>query len=178
MKNNIIFKIKKRNVKKYPYKIVFSNNKKVIVPSQHDFTDNSFIRNHGCIIAAFYMGMCFTGEKMSMKSCLKYLKDNFSKGKHVNYNLRQVCDAINKLSTGNPAKFYKKISKSQMKDELKSGHMILYTEKKPTHTSVILWNGQKFKRFSDGKYKSITISWEIRNRCTDDWYSGCVSIQK
>ena len=164
--------------KKYPYKIVFEEGRKVPLPSQYDFDDSSFIRRHGCIIAAFYMGLRFVGVKKSMKGCLKYLQENHPKGKHINYNLRQVCAAINKLASGNPAKFYSKISKAEMKKALRRGDMVLYTEKNPIHTAVILWNGRKFKRFSDGRYKTVTVDREIRKRCGDPWYGGCVVVKK
>lgn len=113
-----------------------------------------------------------------MKACLKYLQENHPKGKHINYNLRQVCAAINKLASGNPAKFYSKISKAEMKKALRRGDMVLYTEKNPIHTSVLLWSGRKYKRFSDGKYRNVTVAWEIRKRCGDGWYGGCVVIRK
>ncbi len=164
--------------KKYPYKIVFADGRKVPLPSQYDFDDSSFIRRHGCIIAAFYMGLRFAGEKKSMKGCLRYLQENHPKGSHINYNLRQVCVAINKLASGNPAKFYSKISKAEMKKALRRGDMVLYTEKNPIHTSVLLWSGRKYKRFSDGKYRNVTVAWEIRKRCGDPWYGGCVIVKK
>mgnify|MGYP001624208021 FL=1 len=164
--------------KKYPYKIKFTDGRVIPLPSQYDFDDCSFIRRHGCIIAAFYMGLRFVGVKKSMKSCLKYLQENHPKGKHINYCLKQVCAAINKLAPGTPAKFYSKISKAEMKKALKAGHMILFTEKNPIHTSVILWSGRKFKRFSDGKHKNVTVAWEIRKRCGDPWYGGCVVVKK
>lgn len=177
-----LFKIEpvknEKRKKKYPYKIVFADGHKVPVPSQYDFDDSSFIRRHGCIIAAFFMGLRVAGEKKSMKSCLKYLQEHFSKGIHINYNLQQVCTAINELAPGSPAAFYSKISKAEMKKALKAGHMVLYTEKDPIHTSVLLWSGKKFIRFSDGKYKSVTVAWEIRKRCGDGWYGGCVVVRK
>lgn len=180
MKN--LFEIKpstnKTRKKKYPYKIIYKDGCVVPVPSQYDFDDSSFIRRHGCIVAAFYMGLRFVGKKKSMKACLRYLKENYPKGKYINYNLQQVCTAINKLAPGNPAKFYEKISKTEMKKALKAGHMVLYTEKDPIHTAVLLYNGKKIKRFSDGKYKNVTVSWEIRKRCGDDWYGGCVIVRK
>lgn len=167
----------KRRKKKYPYKIKFTDGRVVPVPSQYDFDNSSFIRRHGCIIAAFYMGLRFVGVKKSMKGCLGYLQENYPKGSHINYNLRQVCAAINKLTPGSPAKFYEKISKTEMKKALRRGDMVLYTEKNPIHTAVILWNGHKFKRFSDGKYKSVSVAWEIRKRCGDGWYGGCVVVK-
>lgn len=174
MKN---FTVNKTGRAKYPCKIKYADGRKIPVPSQWDF-DVYDINKKGCIIAAFYMGLRFAGVKKSMKHCLKYLQDNHSKGARANYNLQQVCESINKLTPGTPAKFYKKINKEEMKEALKAGHMILYTEKNPIHTAVILWNGKKFIRFSDGKYKNVTVSWEIRKRCGDDWYGGCVIVRK
>lgn len=175
---DIIPTTNKARKKKYPYKIKFTDGRVVPLPSQYDFTDCSFIRRHGCIIAAFYMGLRFVNQKKSMKKCVEYLQKNHPKGKHINYNLKQVCNSINELTSGKPAKFYEKISKAEMKKALKRGDMVLYTEKDPIHTAVLLWNGRKFKRFSDGRYKSVTVAWEIRKRCGDDWYGGCVVVEK
>ena len=49
--------------KKYPYKLKFTDGRVVPLPSQYDFDNSSFIRRHGCIIAAFYMGLRFVGVK-------------------------------------------------------------------------------------------------------------------
>lgn len=174
MKN---FTVNKTGRAKYPCKIKYADGRKIPVPSQRDF-DVYDINKKGCIIAAFYMGLRFAGVKKSMKHCLKYLQDNHSKGARANYNLQQVCESINKLTPGTPAKFYKKINKEEMKEALKAGNMVLYTEKDPIHTAVLLYNGKKIKRFSDGKYKNVTVAWEIRKRCGDDWYGGCVIVRK
>lgn len=164
--------------KKYPYNVEYPDGLAVPVPSQYDFSDSAYIRTKGCIIAAFYMGLRFAGKKKSMKSCLNYLQEHYDKGNRANYNLRHVADAINRLAPGSPAKFYKKPSKEDMKKALKAGHMILYTERNPTHTVVLLWNGRKIKRFSDGKYKSVTLAWEIKKRSTHPYYGGCVIVKR
>lgn len=166
-----------RRKKKYPYKIKFSDGCVVPVPSQHDFADK-FIQSHGCSLAGFYMALRFVGKKKSMEKCYAYMRDHYNLNGKAKYSLRQVCAAINKLAPENPAKFYEKISKAEMKKALKRGDMVLFEEKNPIHTAVILWNGRKFKRFSDGRYKTVTVDWEIRKRCGDDWYGGCVIIRK
>lgn len=163
--------------KKYPYKVKFANGQIVPVPSQHNFA-NKIIQNHGCSLAGFYMGLRFIGKKKSMGKCYAYMREHYDLKGKAKYSLRQITDAINKLSDKNPAKFYAKISRTEMKKVLKRGDMILFEEKNPVHTAVIVWNGKKFKRFSDGKYKSVSIAWEIRKRCGDDWYGGCVIVRK
>lgn len=175
-----LFKIEpvqnEKRKKKYPYKIKFSGGKVVPLPSQYDFNDR-YIQSKGCIIAAFYMALRFVSIKKSMVQCLKYLQDNYSKGNHKNYNLEIVCRAINRLASGSPAEFYRKITKEKMKKALKAGHMILYTEKEPIHTAVLMWNGKKVIRFSNGKYKAVTVAQEIRKRCGNPWYGGCVIVK-
>ena len=82
------------------------------------------------------------------------------------------------LAPDTPAKFYKKITKEKMKKALKAGHMILFTEKNPIHTAVLMRDGKKIIRFSNGKYRTVTVAQEIRKRCGDSWYGGCVVVKK
>lgn len=172
MKN---FTVNKTGRAKYPYKIKYADGRKIPVPSQWDF-DVYDINKKGCIIAAFYMGLRFSGAKKSMMQCLRYLQNTADKGGHKNYCLKQVETAINRLSGG--ATFYKKPSRQKIKKALKNGHMILFTEKNPIHTVVLLYNGKKIIRFSDGKYKSATVAQEVKKRSGDPWYSGCVIIKR
>ena len=108
--------------------------------------------------------------------CLQYLQDTSDKGGHKNYCLKQVETAINRLSGG--ATFYKKPSRQKIKKALKNGHMILFTEKNPIHTVVLLYNGKKIIRFSDGKYKAVTVAQEVKKRSGDPWYGGCVIVKR
>ena len=172
MKN---FTVNKTGRAKYPYKIKYADGRKIPVPSQWDF-DVYDINKKGCIIAAFYMGLRFSGAKKSMMQCLRYLQNTADKGGHKNYCLKQVETAINRLSGG--ATFYKKPSRQKIKKALKNVHMILFTEKNPIHTVVLLYNGKKIIRFSDGKYKSATVAQEVKKRSGDPWYSGCVIIKQ
>ena len=111
-----------------------------------------------------------------MMQCLRYLQDTADKGGHKNYCLKQVAAAINRLSGG--ATFYKKPSCQKIKKSLKNGHMVLFTEKNPIHTVVLLYNGKKIIRFSDGKYKTVTVAQEVKKRSGDPWYGGCVIIKQ
>lgn len=163
--------------KKYPYKIKFTDGRVVPLPSQYDFMDK-FIQSHGCSLAGFYMALRFTGKKKSMEKCYAYMRDHYNLNGKAKYSLRQIAGVINKLSDRTPAKFYEKISKAEMKKALKRGDMVLFEEKNPIHTAVLLYDGKKFKRFSDGKYKNVTVAWEIRKRCGDNWYGGCAVIKR
>lgn len=172
-----LFKIKKKRNKKYPYKIKHTNGARVPVPSQYDF--NAYdINTKGCIIVAFYMAQRFIGKRKSVMQCLKYMQKNHPKGKRLNYNLKQVSMAINELKKKDYATYYDHISKNKMKQALRDGKMVLFTERDPIHTVVLLYNGYDVIRFSDGKYNKMSWTKEIEKRCNDDWYKGCVVVKR
>lgn len=172
-----LFKIKKKRNKKYPYKIKHTNGARVPVPSQYDF-DAYDINTKGCIIVAFYMAQRFIGKRKSVMQCLKYMQKNHPKGKRLNYNLKQVSMAINELKKKDCARYYDHITKSEMKQALRDGKMVLFTEREPIHTVVLLYNGYDVIRFSDGKYNKTSWTKEIEKRCNDDWYKGCVVVKR
>lgn len=171
-----IFLIKKQEKNKFPYKIKYGDGRKISVPSQHNFPQ-AFIRTHGCSLAAMYMALRFVGHKKSMSKCLKYMQNHFNLDGHAKYSLKQVAQAINQIS-GNHADYYAGASKQRIKDALKSGHMVLFEEKDPIHTAVLLYDGKKVKRFSNGKYKNVTLIQQMKKRCGDDYYRGVVIVKE
>ena len=172
-----LFKIKKKRNKKYPYKIKHTNGAKIPVPSQYDF-DTYDINTKGCIIVAFYMAQRFIGKRKTVMQCLKYMQKNHPKGKRLNYNLKQVAMAINELKKKDCATYYDHITKTEMKQALRDGKMVLFTEREPIHTVVLLYNGYDVIRFSDGKYNKTSWIKEIEKRCNDNWYKGCVVVKR
>lgn len=173
MKN---FTVAKTGRVKYPCKIKYIDGRKIPVPSQYDFPQ-AFIRTHGCSLAAMYMALRFLKKKKSMPKCLSYMHNHFDLDGHAKYNLKQVSQAINQL-TGNHAEYYAGASKQRIKNALKSGHMVLFEERDPIHTAVLLYDGRKIKRFSDGSYKNITMSQEMKKRCGDEYYRGVVIVKE
>lgn len=173
MKN---FTVNKTGRAKYPCKIKYNDGRKIPVPSQHNFSQ-AFIRTHGCSLAAMYMALRFVGHKKSMSKCLKYMQNHFNLDGHAKYSLKQVAQAINQIS-GNHADYYAGASKQRIKDALKSGHMVLFEERDPIHTAVLLYDGRKIKRFSNGKYKNVTLTQQMKKRCGDDYYRGVVIVKE
>lgn len=172
----MLYEIKRKNSKKYTEKIKFKGGLKVLVPDQDAFAD-SYIRDHGCSLTAFYMALHFLGSKKSVKKCLSYLKKHRTLGSRSKYSIFQVYDSINELYPGKSS-FIENPSKNKIKKALKSGHMILFEEKKPTHTAVYLWNGEKIHRFSNGGHKTVTLNQIINKRSTDSYYKGCVVVRR
>lgn len=173
MKN---FTVNKTGRAKYPCKIKYADGRKIPVPSQHAFPQ-AFICNHGCSLAAMYMALRFLKKKKSMLKCLSYMQNHFDLDGHAKYNLKQVSKAINQIS-GNHAEYYAGASKQRIKNALKSGHMVLFEERDPIHTAVLLYDGKKIKRFSNGSYKNVTVSQEMKKRCGDDYYRGVVIVKE
>lgn len=166
----------KKNRIKYPYRIYLDNGRIIPVPSQHHFK-SSYIRNHGCSLVGFYMALRFLGIKKSMAWCKRYMDKNHGLNGHAKFNLRQVAAAINESVSGNPATFKKAPSADVIKKNLEKGNMVLFEERNPIHTVVLLQIGAKIKRFSDGRYKNVTVAQEINKRCGDTYYGGCIIVR-
>ena len=113
-----------------------------------------------------------------MAWCKKYLDKNYGLNGHAKYSLRQVAKAINKIVSGSQATFHKSPSKETLQRVLRRGDMVLFEEKNPIHTAVLLYDGKKIKRFSDGHYNNVTIAQELAKRCGDSYYGGCVFVKK
>lgn len=173
MKN---FTVAKTGRVKYPCKIKYMDGRKIPVPSQYDFPQ-AFIRTHGCSLAAMYMALRFLKKKKSMPKCLNYMQSHFNLDGRAKYNLKQVAHAINQIS-GNHAEYYAGASKQRIKNALKSGHMVLFEERDPIHTAVLLYDGDKIIRFSNGGHKTVTLNEIMSKRSTDGYYKGCAVIRR
>lgn len=136
---------KNKGKAKYPYSIYLDDGRVIPVPSQHRFKSD-YIRRHGCSLVGFYMALRFLGVKKSMSWCKRYLDKNYGPDGHAKYSLRQVAAAINKIVGGKPATFKKPQSKETVQKALRKGGMVLFEERDPIHTVVLLHDGKKTKR--------------------------------
>ena len=162
---------------KFPNRIYLDNGRIIPVPSQYKFKSD-YIRTHGCSLVAFYMSLRFLGIKKSMSWCKKYMDKNHGLNGHAKFSLRQVASAINEIDSSTPAIFKRSPSAATIRSNLKRGNMVLFEEKSPIHTAVLLWNGTKVKRFSNGGYKNVTVTQEVSKRCGDAYYGGCIIVRK
>lgn len=172
----IIANQNKKTKTKYPYRIYLDNGRIIPIPSQHHFKSD-FIKRHGCSLVAFYMSLRFSGCKKSVKNCKSYLDKNIGLKGRSKYNLQKITTAINKILSGSPATFKKSPSKEAIKKALKRGDMVLFEERDPIHTVVLLQYGKNIIRFSDGKYKRVTVDQEVAKRCGDSYYGGCIFVK-
>lgn len=162
---------------KFPYRVYLDNGRIIPVPSQYKFKSD-YIRTHGCSLVGFYMALRFLGVKKSMAWCKRYMDKNQVLHGHAKFSLRQVAAAINKIVGGSRATFKKSPSADVIRKNLEKGNMVLFEEKNPIHTAVLLQIGAKIKRFSDGGYKNVAVAQEVKKRCSDAYYGGCIIVRK
>lgn len=165
-------KIIRLNNEKFPFKIIIGN-KKIKIPNQSKFK-NSYIKNHGCSLVAFYMAQKFIGKNKTVKNCYNYLKKHRNLQGYAKYSLFQIYDSLNELKNG-CAKYSSDYDNVKIKSFLKSGYMILFEENNPIHTSVLLQKGNKILRISNGFYKDVKIK-EL-DKCKNEHYKGVVYVK-
>ena len=166
----------KNSKKKFPWRIVLDNGRKVPVPSQHDFKGD-FIRRHGCSLVAFYMALRFRGVKKNMQQCLAYCRKKLKCG--AKYPLTEIVKGINQICPGKPATYHKSLTTEQLNAKLKKGYMVLFEEGNPIHTVALLRDSKsgKIYRFSDGKKSVVTVKKENARRCTNEKYKGVIVVK-
>lgn len=166
----------RKRKKKFPWRIVLDNGRQIPVPSQYDFK-SSFIRTHGCSLVAFYMALRFRGIKKNMQQCLNFARKKLKCG--AKYPLTEIVKGINQICPGKPAIYHKSMSNDRIEAHLKKGHMILFEERNPIHTVVLLRDSKtgKIWRFSDGKKSVVTVEKENARRCTNEKYKGIIVVK-
>lgn len=166
----------KNSKKKFPWRIVLDNGRRIPVPSQYNFK-SSFIRTHGCSLVAFYMALRYEGIKKNMQQCLAYCRKHLKCG--AKYPLTEIVKGINQICPGKPAVYHKSMSNERLEAHLKKGHMVLFEEGSPIHTVVLLRDDKSGKvwRFSDGHKNVTTVAKENKKKCTNEKYRGIVVVK-
>ena len=166
----------KNSKKKFPWRIVLDNGRKVPVPSQYDFK-SIFIRKHGCSLVGFYMALRFKGKKKNMQQCLAYCRRKLKCG--AKYPLTEIVKGINMICSGKPAVYHRIMSNDRLEVHLKKGHIILFEEGSPIHTVVLLRDNKTGRvwKFSDGRKNVTTVEKENKKKCTNEKYRGIVIVK-
>lgn len=166
----------RKRKKKFPWRIVLDNGRKVPVPSQHDFK-SIFIQKHGCSLVGFYMALRYRGIKKNMQQCLQYARKKLKC--RAKYPLTEIVKGINQICPGKPATYHKALTNAQLEAKLRKGYMVLFEEGGPIHTVVLLRDSKtgKIYRFSDGKKNATTVEKENQKRCTNEKYKGIVVVK-
>lgn len=166
----------RKRKKKFPWRIILDNGRKIPVPSQYNFK-TEFIRRHGCSLVAFYMALRFKNIKKNMQQCLAYCRKHLKCG--AKYPLTEIVKGINQICPGKPAAYKTSLSNERLQKFLEKGHMILFEEGNPIHTVVLLRNlkSGKIWRFSDGHKNTTTVEKENAKKCTNTKYKGIIVVK-
>lgn len=166
----------KNSKKKFPWRIILDNGRKIPVPSQYNFK-SSFIRTHGCSLVAFYMALRYKGIKKNMQQVLQYARRKLKCG--AKYPLTEIAKGINQICPGKPAIYKASLSDERLQKLLEKGYMVLFEEGKPIHTVVLLKDSRSGKiwRFSDGKKDMTTVEKENKRRCKNEKYKGIIIVK-
>lgn len=166
----------KNSKKKFPWRIILDNGRKIPVPSQYNF-NSSFIRTHGCSLVAFYMALRYKGIKKNMQQVLQYARRKLKCG--AKYPLTEIVKGINQICPGKPAVYKVSLSNERLQKLLEKGYMVLFEESNPVHTVVLLRDSKtgKIWRFSDGKKNVTTVEKENKRKCKNEKYKGIVIVK-
>lgn len=171
--------IKKTGKKKYPLKIYPKNGKAFWVPSQHKFS-NDFVDKHGCSLVGFYIAMMFLGKHKTMSYLLKWSRKHLKIESKI--PLSEVYKGLRKLapkSKKDGITYRKKVTKTEVRNALARGYLVLLETKDPIHTNPLMWDDTKLcvRNFSHGEKKSVNVEKMVDKQCGNKTYRGCIFVR-
>lgn len=169
-------KIIDRKSKPYPKKVIFDNGRSSPVPDQHKFK-NPWIRNHGCSLAAFYIGLRFCGVKTKMNPLLKWTRKHLSSYIHAKLTIKGVARGLNKYTKRQVASYHRTCSYSRIRKALNAGHLVLIETGNPIHTNVIYRSHGRTYHLDHGHVRRISAKKLVSHATTASTYRGWVDIR-
>lgn len=175
-------KQKKTGNEKYPLKVTLSSGETMIIPRQSKF-DNEWLRKHGCSIMAEYIAMQWLGVKKVGKKkiypirLLKWHKKHTPELIGAKVLIKAIPEAVDKLSKGK-AKYYKTVTKKRMTEALDKGHLVIFEQKDPIHTVILIPDEEGIYIASHGKVKETTVKKMMKTVLKSTKYRGMVEVSK
>ena len=167
---------------KYPLKIYLTTGEVMLIPRQSQF-DNDWLRRHGCSIMAEYIALQWLGVKKVGKkklwpvNLLKWHKKHTPNQIAAKLLIKAIPIAIKKLSKGS-AKYYKKVTKARMEAALKKGYLVIFEQKDPIHTVILIPDDGKVYVASHGKVTKTTVNKMMQTVLKSTKYRGMVIVKK
>ena len=180
-----------RRDKRYPYKVEF-NDKKLLIPQQKQFGE--YCRNHGCSVTACSIALQFVGVKQrdetvwNPKEVYEYAKEHIPGFNGSKLSIWGCKSVINKIA-GKEVSFWHSNNgrhdtsiRGNIDKQLRNGHIILFEEKDPVHTVVLLGIDKKGRYIvaTNGRVVRRSRAGEIRKalhgmpgaKNQKNWWSG------
>ena len=169
-------KITKTKSSKYPRKVTFNNGRKSPVPNQKKFK-SSFIRNHGCSMAGFYIGLRFCGKKEKMNPLLKWTKKHLKKYMKSKLTIKGVAKGLNKKTGRKVATYHKTCGLKSINKALNNGHLVLLETGSPIHTNVLYRANGKTYHLDHGNVKKVNTAKMVKKATKSATYRGWVDVR-
>ena len=169
-------KITKTKSSKYPRKVTFNNGRKSPVPNQKKFK-SSFIRNHGCSMAGFYIGLRFCGKKEKMNPLLKWTKKHLKKYMKSKLTIKGVARGLNKKTGRKVATYHKTCGLKSINKALNNGHLVLLETGSPIHTNVLYRANGKTYHLDHGNVKKVNTAKMVKKATKSATYRGWVDVR-
>lgn len=169
-------KITKTKSSKYPRRVIFNNGRKSPVPNQTKFK-NSFVRNHGCSLAGFYIGLRYCGEKSKMNPLLKWSRSHLKKYMKAKLTIKGVAVGLNKKCGRKVATYHKKPTWSKVNKALSDGHLVLVERGNPIHTVVLYRASGKTYMLDHGNVKKVSAKSIVSKATSSSTYRGWVDVK-
>lgn len=168
--------------KKYPLVVTMSTGEKMKIPRQSQF-DNEWLRKHGCSIMAEYIALEWLGVKKIGKenlwpvTLLRWHKKHTPDMIAAKLLIKGTAEGINKLSDGQ-AVYYKGTTRSRMTKALVEGKLVIFEQKDPIHTVILLPDRDGIFVASHGTVRKTTVDKMISTALRSTKYKGMVVVSK
>ena len=171
-------KIVKRNNEKYPYKVICSNKKSLIIPKQQKFS-NAWLRAHGCSLVAEYIALQWGGVKKSIAWLLDWHKKNTPSQVKSKVTVKGVSQGINEIAGKKlKATYYREVTLDRLRAALDKGYLVIMEQKNPIHSVVLLPDTDGVFVASNGTVKRELIAKVAERATTNDKYRGMVVVRE
>lgn len=169
-------KIKKTKSSAYPRKVTFDNGRKSPIPNQKHFK-SSFIKHHGCSLAAYYVALRFCGKKVKMNDLLKWSRKNLKKYMKAKLTIKGVAAGLNKQCGRKVAKYHRKPTLKMVNNALNKGQLVLFEQGGPIHTVVLYRSGGKTYKIDHGNVSKVSTKSIVNKATSSNTYRGCVIVK-
>ena len=161
----------------YPRKVTFNNGRSSPVPNQKKFK-SSFIRSHGCSMAAFYIALRFSGKKEKMNPLLKWSRSNLKSYMKAKLTIKGVAKGLNKKAGRKVATYHRAANLSKINKALDAGHLVLLETGDPIHTNVLYRSKPSHTYHLDhGNVKKINTAKMVKRATKSATYRGWVDVR-
>lgn len=178
----------KRKSKKYPIKVILSDEKQLIIPKQSAFSDE-WLKKHGCSLMAEYIALQWIGvEKIKIGrstvgiypiNLLKWHKLHTKDQVKAKVTVKGVAQAIRKLAKGKgTASYYTTVTATKIRKAIDGGHPVIMEQADPIHTIILLPDKDGTFKASYGKVTKISIDSIARTATTNKTYRGMVVVRE